>query len=257
MVTSRGITFSCSTVKENENILVQENIVYFSDDLTNKDRNKKQYCFEITLSIQTSKCTETHIITEGCHADDKELIAVINDVSDNCEICFKYKKPKPRPKTGFPIAKRFNETIAAMIALDLKKWSSDTWLHHMIDYLTRFSASCVIKSKCKDVIVKKIFQIWIYIFGSPKKFLVDHEGEFNNHKFTSLCENVNIHICTMAAEAPWSNGLVERHNAILGYRVAKTIDNVKCDLELTLAWVTAAKNSLKNINWFSPNQMTI
>ena len=67
--------------------------------------------------------------------------------------------------------------------------------------------------------------------------------------------NVNIHICTTAAEAPWINGLVERHNAVLGYTVAKTIDNVKCDLELTLAWTTVAKNSLKNINGFSPNQM--
>ena len=125
----------------------------------------------------------------------------------------------------------------------------------MINHLTRFSASCVIKSKSKKIIVKKIFQIWISISGSPKKFLVDNRGEFNNHEFISLCENVNIHICTMAAEPPWSNGLVERHNAILEYTVAKTIDDVKCDLELALSLATAAKNSLKNINEFSPNQM--
>ena len=61
----------CITVgkmnKENENVLVQENIVCFSDDLTNKDRNNKmKYCFEITSSIQSSKCTETHVITERC-----------------------------------------------------------------------------------------------------------------------------------------------------------------------------------------------
>ena len=59
----------------------------------------------------------------------------------------------------------------------------------------------------------------------------------------------------MAAEPPWSNGLVERHNDILEYTVAKTIDDVKCDLELALSLATAAKNSLKNINEFSPNQM--
>ena len=106
----------------------------------------------------------------------------------------------------------------------------------MIDHLTRFSASCVIKSKRKEVIVKKIFQIWISIFGSPKKFLVDNRREFNNHEFISLCEN----ICTTVAEALWSNDLVERH-VILGYTVAKTIDNIKCDLEVALAWATAAK----------------
>ena len=57
----------------------------------------------------------------------------------------------------------------------------------------------------------KIFQIWISVFDSPKKFLVYNGGEFNNHEFISLCENVNIHICATAAEAPWSNGLLERH----------------------------------------------
>ena len=108
--------------------------------------------------------------------------------------------------------------------------------------------SCVVESKRKDVIVKKIFQIWISMFGSPKKFLVDNGGEFNNHKCISQCENINILICTTDAEAPWSNCLVERHNAILGYAVAKTIDNVKCDLELALAWATAAKNSLKDMD---------
>ena len=120
----------------------------------------------------------------------------------------------------------------------------------MINHLTRFSASCVIKSKHNEVIIKKIFQIWIPIFGSSKKFLVDNRGEFNNHEFISLCENIKIHIYTAAAEAPWNNELVERHNVILGYAVAKTIGNVKCDLELAIAWATAAKNSLKNINGY-------
>ena len=63
--------------------------------------------------------------------------------------CFKHNKAKPRPIVGFPLAKCFNETVA----LDLKEWSSNTWFLHMIDHLTKFSASCVIKSKYKEVIV--------------------------------------------------------------------------------------------------------
>ena len=33
------------------------------------------------------------------------------------EICFKYKKPRPRPTVSFPLVKRFNETVA----IDLKE----------------------------------------------------------------------------------------------------------------------------------------
>ena len=91
-------------------------------------------------------------------------------------------------------------------------------------------------------------------FWVPKKFLVDNGGEFNKD-FRSLCENVNICILTTAAESPWSNGLIERHNAITGYTVTKTMEDAGCDLELTLSWAVAAKNSLNNVIGFSPNQL--
>ena len=67
-------------------------------------------------------------------------------------------------------------------------------------------------------------------FGSPKKFLVDNGGEFNNEGFHSLCENVNIRIFTAAAESPCSNDLVKRHNAIVDYAVTKTMKDADCDL---------------------------
>ena len=73
------------------------------------------------------------------------------------------------------------------------------------------------------------------IFGSPKKFLVDNGGEFNNEDFRSLCENVNILILTTAAESTWCNGLIERHNAIVAYTVTKTIEGAGCELELALS----------------------
>ena len=105
----------------------------------------------LKLHCQFSHPNEQKLISllKDANVDDKELIAIINDVSDNCEICFKHNKPKPRPIVGFPLAKRFNETVAR----DLKEWPSNTWFLHMIDHLTRLCASCVIKSKHKKVIV--------------------------------------------------------------------------------------------------------
>ena len=88
---------------------------------------------------------------------------------------------------------------------------------------------------------QKIFQIWISIFGSAKTFLVDNGGEFDNDEFRSSCENVYIRICTTAAESPWSNGIVERHNATLGFSVQKIMDDLKCDLSLAVAWAVSAK----------------
>ena len=92
----------------------------------------------------------------------------------------------------------------------------------MKDHTTRYSVSCVATSKKEESIVKKIFQYWIGIFGHPNKILIDNGGDFDNTEFQTLCENFNITICSTTAESPWSNGLIERHNAILGLTVTKT-----------------------------------
>ena len=64
---------------------------------------------------------------------------------------------------------------------------------------------------------------------------------------------MNIQICTTAAESPWSNGLVERHNALLGMTVSKVMTVFNCQLEVAAAWSVSAKNCLKNVYGFSPN----
>ena len=43
----------------------------------------------------------------------------------------------------------------------------------------------------------------------------DNASEFDNSLFANMAEMFNINIKPTAAESPWSNGMVERHNAIL------------------------------------------
>ena len=63
---------------------------------------------------------------------------------------------------------------------------------------------------------------------------------------------------TTAAESPWSNGLVERHNATLGESLHKVMaDNPGCNVKTALAWSVSAKNSLTNVHGFSPAQLAL
>ena len=102
---------------------------------------------------------------------------------------------------------------------------------------------CLVTSKKKELIVKKNFHYWKGIFGHFNKILVDNGGEFVNTEFPTLCENLNIRICTTAADSSWSNGLIERHNAILGLTVTKTMEYIKCNLQLAVSWAVSDKNS--------------
>ena len=63
--------------------------------------------------------------------EDKEPISFITDLDNNCEICMKYIKRKPRPIVGISLAKSIIKTFA----MDLKEWSCDKkiWFLNITD----------------------------------------------------------------------------------------------------------------------------
>ena len=48
-------------------------------------------------------------------------------------------------------------------------------------------------------------------------------GEFNNELLKEMSDHLNIFIRSTAGEFPWSNGITERHNAILGNMINKLL----------------------------------
>ena len=184
--------------------------------------------------------------------DNEDLFEAIEKITTECDTCRRYSKSRPRPVVSFPMANEFNETVG----IDLKIYENNKiYFLHMVDHLTRYSAAAVIRSKRPEVIIDNIFKFWIAIFGAPKKFLSDNGGEFANSEFADMCENLNINFRTTSAESPFSNGLVEKQNDILGEAVSKILEEVNCSIEVALCWAVNAKNSLHNIYGFSPYQL--
>ena len=180
----------------------------------------------------------------------KYVLDMVQDVTNKCDLCKRYKHSPPKPAVCFPLATEFNETVA----LDLKVYRTGYMLH-MIDHATRYSQACFIKNKQSATIVKPILKFWISIFGSPNKFLSDNGGEFVNEEFNEMAEKFNITVLTTAAESPWSNGLCEKHNGIIGDMIHKTMNDGVHDLELAIHWCISAKNALHNVYGYSPNQL--
>ena len=181
---------------------------------------------------------------------NRNLEKEINKVSTHCITCVKFKKPSPRPIVCMPMASEFNETVA----MDLKVWGKHYFLV-MVDLATRFCTASVINNKVPATIIKNLFISWITIFGAPKKILSDNGREFNNAEMRALGEAFNINVINTAAESPWSNGICERLNGVLGDLVSKVLDDAKCDLQIALAWAVAARNAYDNNSGFSPNQL--
>lgn len=181
---------------------------------------------------------------------DAGISKIVDSVSHACDICKRFRKPPPRPAVGFPLATDFNETVA----MDIKFINGEPVLH-LIDHATRYSSGCRVRNKKPETIVQAILSHWIRIFGCPKQFLSDNGGEFVNQEFLEMCEKFNIICKTTAAESAWSNGLCERHNAVIGDMVSKIIAESQCSLDLAIPWAICAKNALSNVFGFAPNQL--
>ena len=174
----------------------------------------------------------------------------VDKISSECDTCIRFKKPLPKPVVSLPLATRFNETVA----MDLKMWHGLYFLV-IVDVATRFCAGAVMKSKSADNVVTLFFKHWVSLFGTPQKLLSDNGREFNNEKVRNMADLFGIKILCTAAESPWSNGVCERLNYILGISVKKIMDDTKCNIDVALAWAVAARNALHNFGGFSPNQL--
>ena len=189
-------------------------------------------------------------LIRDANINDRKLEVSIAEVTEKCEICCRFKKARPCPIVSMPLASKFNDVVA----FDLKVYERNLFLV-MVDHATRFCAATIVSNKRPSTIIKGIFLSWIAIFGAPNKFLSDNGGEFNNSEMRELGEQFNIKILTTAAESPWSNGVCERLNAILGCSVRKIQEDTGCSTDVALAWAVSSRNALSNFSGYAPNQL--
>ena len=189
----------------------------------------KQFCH-----VPTSRINK---LLADAGIQDNGMKKTVEVVSDNCKTWKEFSRVPLKPIVALPKAKIFNEHVA----MDLKQIDAKHILH-LIDHTTRYSRACTVPNKQKSSIVKGVLKIWTSVFGSPKAILSDNGGEFSNEDFVEMGAKLNTEIKGTAAESPWSNGMNERHNGILGEMVVKTMHDCKCDLQTALMWSLAAKN---------------
>ena len=213
-------------------------------------KQKKVKAFK--LHRQFGHATEDKLmkLVKNSNVKDKELIKCIKEVCNTCETCQRYRSVPLKPVVSLPLSESFNEVVC----LDLKELKK-SWILHMIDSASRYSAARIIKSKDKDTVIKQIFQMWFAYFGRPGTLMSDNGSEFSNKVYTEASEKLGIEIKMPPAYSPFSNGVVERHNKILYETYMKTLEDTKCDPEVALAWACSAKNALANRNGYSPNQL--
>ena len=181
---------------------------------------------------------------------NQSMSKALSEVEEKCKVCKIFPKPYSRPVVGFSYAKAFNDVIG-MDLKDFHNRGKKYKLMNIVDLCTRFCQCVRVSSKKKEEIIEALMRSWIQIFGPPSKVLSDNGGEFLNEDMVELADKFGIKIKMTAAEAPWSNGIVERHNGVINDTLQKTMEDID-DIDIALAWSVQAKNSLYNFHGFSP-----
>ena len=217
----------------------------------NDDKVNEKKIHKLHKQFAHPKAQKLKELIRNSGVSDKKIEEIVDNVSNNCDTCKRFRRPPLRPVVNFPLASEFNEVVA----LDIKFIDQQPILH-LIDHATRYSMACRLRNKRAETVVENTLNLWIRVFGSPSKyFITDNGGEFVNDELRELCEKFNFELNTTGAEASWSNGLVERHHAMLEDNVRKVMDDSRCSLDIAISWATSAKNALGNVYGFSANQL--
>jgi hypothetical protein len=193
---------------------------------------------------------DTEIIDKGKKDQIKECI---EKVSEDCQVCAKYKKTPSRPVAGLSMGEHFNDCVS----MDLGAIAEGKTFLVIVDVVTKFSQAGWVKSKKPEEIMKTFLHKWISVFGAPRTLLTDNGGEFQNDEMLRMGERFGIEIKSTSSESPWSNGICEKVVGTTKQMVKKIREDSGADFETCLDWATNARNSLCNRNGFSAYQLVL
>ena len=124
---------------------VKVNVEETSSALISTSQSKDKLSIIEKLHTQFAHLSAKRLksLLEDAGGYTEEHLKCVDKVTENCEICKRYKKAPARPVVSLPLASEFNEVVA----IDLKEWKPNVYFLHMIDLATRFSLASVVRRK--------------------------------------------------------------------------------------------------------------
>jgi len=180
------------------------------------------------------------------------VFRALTDAETEWDVC-KRLAPRPtRPMVTVPSDQKFNDTLA----VDLAQVAPVGLILHLMDLGSPFSRAVAIESKETASAALAFLSGCIVHHGAPRAVLADPRAEFNKAVWGILSERHNILTLSTAAQAHWSNNIVERYKITLKSifpAMLREIFNVSAQEVLDLA--CHAKNSMGQHNGASPYQL--
>ena len=117
---------------------------------------------------------------------------------------------------------QFNHTVG----IDLK-WIKDVadntyYLFNILDLATGFNLGLCLPNKSPKTLSQAFKQFWISWAGAPVKIVAD-QGREGFGEFEECARHLGAAFKMTSLEAPWQNGMVERHGGVLGHIIEAVV----------------------------------
>ena len=138
--------------------------------------NVKEINFTMSGRTLNDEQVANKLHRQFAHASSRQIVTLLKKaekyhepleleltkVEQACDVCARFKKPRPRPSVGLPMATVFNEAVG----IDLK-FLDGVIVIHLVDLATRYCAAAIVKNKSPEKIIEAIFSKWISVFDCP------------------------------------------------------------------------------------------
>ena len=185
--------------------------------------------------------------------------AVVKAARDyQCDACV---ESQPGPKLSHPSSLHVPRDFNDCVGCDGAYWSNQQGLKfhfmHFIDEATLYHAG-VPSGRSTEEQIQVFENTWLNWAGPCKILYLDPAGEYINDQWHDFAQREGIKLSVAAGESHWQIGRAESHGRIIkqmltAMDVEEPISNFD-QFRKCLRQAFAAKNSLSNVNGYSPEQ---
>ena len=110
-----------------------------------------------------------HVLSYACQP--KEILDLVDDIVDTCEVCRTWTKPLPKSTATASVSTKFNDQVEADLL-----FFREHIIFHMIDRCIRWHATQEVTGRFMETLIEAIDKIWVSIHGPMREFIIDGEA---------------------------------------------------------------------------------
>ena len=177
-----------------------------------------------------------------------------------CTTCSHSKGPRThRTCTVHPHENQFCDEVKIDLFQIHDVREKGFWCLSVVDRATMFHLAVLVKDHAPETLWNAFFQCWVQWAGPPKRIVVDQERGLIAEAFAKPASEAGCHVDSIASQAHWQAGKVERHNQLLKSTLRNTVKCVGVEgesmMRVALAESCAVKNNMIREFGFSPSTL--